>query len=154
MLLPLLGGLMGGSLLLNLWNKFNPSARKLQAEQEAAQKYRSQAALADVEDEYRWNRDVENPRQRAMLRQTNAARGFGKSKDKMDIGNQQMSYLTRAQAREMAALRRNREMARRGLSVIRRQSAYNRRMMPVGIASDVLGAANQAAGAGLFGKVS
>lgn len=125
-------GLMGGSLLGKLYSQFNPTARKYKKLQDRHEKARAQAALEDVQAQEEEMRE-EHPREQALMRQSLAARRFGKSRDPMDIGNQQIGRLTRAQARQAAALGRSKADAQRGLSLIKQRRKYEKRMMPLNI---------------------
>lgn len=128
-MLPLLGAMAGGSFLSNLYQQFNPTARRYKRDQDALEKYRANAALENVlRQEEQAGED--QPYEQAQLRQGLAARRFGKSKDPMDIGNQAIGRLTRSQARQMAAIKSAKGEAYRGLSLIRQKRKYEKRMMP------------------------
>lgn len=122
-------GLMGGSLLGQLFSRYSSTGRKYKRAQDAAEKARAQAALADVQAQEQQMLE-DQPYEQAMTRQGFAARRFGKSSDPMDIANQGMRRLTNSQARQLAAVRRNKGLAHRGLSLIKQRRKYEKRMMP------------------------
>ena len=106
----------------------------------AYEKARAKAALADIEREQGF-RKLEDPREQAMLRQSMFGRGLGKS----SIATQEGARLTDIQARRNAALASQRELARSGLSLIRKQRKFARRIQWLPVLAQATGGA--AAGA-------
>lgn len=105
------------------------------------EKARAHAALANIQDQIAFRRE-ESPRERALLNQSLFSRGLGNS----SIADQDKSRLRRAQRRQLASLRRDEDMANRGLSLIRKQRAFSRRMFPFGIASSLAQGLDAASG--------
>lgn len=130
----------GASLLGSLWGRFNPTVRKLKKMEHNYEKARQYAALAGIKDEQRFRKE-EDPRERALLKQSLFGRGLGKS----SIYDQDMARLTKAQARQRAALKRQKGIVYGGLSLIRQRRKYERRMLPMQIWGDIQGAASSAA---------
>ena len=128
MSLPLILG--GVSLAAQIMSKYSPAAMKLQKRQSSLERAQAAANLMDLDSEIEF-RQTEDPREQSLLKQSMFGRGLGKS----TINDQARARLTDIQARRMAALQRNREISRQGLSLIRKMRKYRRRMIPL----DILG---------------
>ena len=118
--------------------------------QMALEKDRAEAALASTRSEQEF-RSLEDPREQAQLRQSMYGRGMGKS----SIATQEGARLTDMQARRNAALASQRGLQESGLSLIRKQRKYARRLLPLQIAAPfgeaLKGAGQMAAGGGVPG---
>lgn len=104
-------------------------------------KWRAQAALENADSEIGF-RQLEDPREQSLLKQSMFGRGLGKS----TINDQAKARLTDIQARRMAALSRQREEARRGLSLIRKRRKFSRRMFPFNMFQTIVGGIEETAG--------
>lgn len=108
-------------------NIFSSLAQRRQEKMASAlEKQRAQAALGSVISEQGF-RTLEDPREQAQLRQSLYARGMGKS----SIATQDTARLSDIQGRRNAALASQRGLAESGLSLIRKQRKFARRMFPL-----------------------
>ena len=104
-------------------------------------KARAKAAIESTRSEQDF-RTLEDPREQAQLRQSMYGRGMGKS----SIATQEGARLTDIQARRNAALASQRGLQESGLSLIRKQRKYARRMFPLQVYNQVLGQAAEVGG--------
>lgn len=128
MVSPLVAGAIGAGVSggLGIFGKFSKTARRLRKKQKSFDKAQRHAQIADIESELAF-REKEDPREQAQLRQSMAGRGLGKS----TINDQAQARLLDLQARRRAASERQRDLAHRGLSLIKLKAKAARRMLPV-----------------------
>ena len=96
------------------FSRFTKTGRRLKRQTSAMEKAQQKAQLADIESEIGF-RELEDPREQAQLRQSLFGRGMGKS----SIATQNQARLTDIQARRRAVLARQKDLAHRGLSLIK-----------------------------------
>ena len=133
---------MGNTLLFDLYSMFNPTQRRLDRKGYSAEKARAQAALDEIESEQGF-RQLEDPREQKELKQSLFGRGLGKS----SIATQNTARLSDIQARRRASLGRQRDLALRGLDLIRYRRKAARRLLPLQIYGMVENKFGEAAGA-------
>lgn len=126
--------------------KYSSSGRRLKKKERSFQKAQQKYQIANIDEELGF-RAKEDPREQSMLRQSMFGRGLGKS----TIHAQGMERLKGMQARRIAALKRNRDLAQRGLSLIKLRAKTARRLAPYDWADDALQGFELAGGAGLLG---
>lgn len=112
-------------MLGGLFKMFSKTGRNLRKKESAMERARAKAQLADIESEIGF-RELEDPREQAQMRQSLFARGMGKS----SIATQNQARLGDIQARRRAVLARQKDLAHRGLSLIRLRARAARRFMP------------------------
>ena len=132
--------------LSNLSKKFSSTGRRLERKEKSFKKAQAKAQIADIESQLEFN-VKEDPREQSQLRQSMFGRGLGKS----TINTQGMARLTDIQARRRAALLRNKDLAHRGLSLIKLRARAARRFAPYDIADDLLEGTATVASLGLLG---
>lgn len=120
--------------IFNLVKRFSKTGRKLERKNRSFEKAQLKSRLADVESDIEF-RAKEDPREQAQLKQGMFARGLGKS----TINAQGNARLQDLQARRRAALERQRDMAHRGLSLIKLRAKAARRMLPFDILEGLIG---------------
>ncbi len=125
--------------------KFSHTGRKLARKEKSFQKAQQHAQIADIESEMAF-RQTEDPRERVALKQSMFGRGLGKS----TIATQGATRLGDMQARRRAALERQKDLAHRGLSLIKLRARAARRFLPYDILDLGESALGSLAGMGMF----